>query len=120
MNNQTIKQSYQQGDVKFRRIGEATDPVDGKIVQRGRCVVAEGEGHHVHVVDAPESDAELIREGDRMLLRLFKPTAVRHEVVNAPGSQADHLPRVLQPGLWEFGNIREKDHFADQVRFVVD
>jgi hypothetical protein len=115
-----LKDSYQQGDVTFRRIGPAVRPQKYVFLQKGRCIVAEGEGHHVHVVDAPETDAELIREGDRMLLLLHKPAAVRHEVANAPGTQADHKPRTLEAGLWEVGGVREVDHFAQLERRVID
>lgn len=121
-----LQQTYQQGDVTFRRVSDhdsacTKDRVArAKRVQQGRCVVAEGEGHHIHVVDAPETDAELIAEGERMLLLLTKPATVRHEIVNQPGSQADHKPRVLEAGLWEIGNVREVDHFAQQERRVVD
>lgn len=119
-----LQKTYQQGDVTFRRIGDVPDaPLTKhcKTVSKGRCVVAEGEGHHVHVIDAPVTDAELIREGERMLLLLHKPAVVRHEIVNQPGSQADHKPRTLEAGLWEIGNVREIDHFAQQrERRVVD
>lgn len=121
-NEKPVENTYQQGDVKFRRIAcDSTAHAElGEVKQRGRCIVAEGEGHHVHVIDAPETDAELIREGERMLLRLHKPATVRHEIVNQPGSQADHKPVLLSAGLWEVGNVNEVDHFTQTIRPVVD
>jgi hypothetical protein len=121
-NQEPIRESFQQGDVTFRRVSyDSNAPRQlSKPISKGRCVVAEGEGHHIHVIDAPDTDAELIKEGERMLLLLHKPATVRHEIVNQPGSQADHLPRTLAPGLWEIGNVREVDHFAQQERRVVD
>ncbi len=116
-----IENTYQQGDVKFRRIGCLLVPNDKqKVVAKGRCIVAEGEGHHIHVIDAPETDAELVREGESMLLMLHKPAIVRHEIVNQPGSQADHKPMLLSAGLWEVGNVNEVDHFTQTVRQVMD
>jgi hypothetical protein len=117
-----IENSYQQGDVKFRKLScDSNAPRQlSKTVAQGRCIVAEGEGHHVHVIDAPETDAELIREGERMLLRLHKPAIVRHEIVGVPGSQADHKPMLLSAGLWEVGNVNEVDHFTQTIRPVVD
>ena len=126
MDNKPLVDSFQQGDVTFIRIGVLNSGCTnetiskGKVVSKGRCIVAEGEGHHIHVVDAPETEAELIREGERMLLLLHKPATVRHEIVNQPGSQADHQPRMLAEGLWEIGNVREVDHFSQQERRVVD
>ncbi len=120
MENKPLDESYQQGDKTFRRIGDSNMPTSGKVVAKGRCVVGVGEGHHVHVIDAPETDAELIREGDRMLLRLLKPAPAQHEIVNQPGSLADHKPRVLEAGMWEVGNVNEVDHFTQTIRPVVD
>ncbi len=121
-NEKPVENTYQQGDVKFRRIGcgRPMPADDSKVVAKGRCIVAEGEGHHIHVIDAPETDAELIREGERMLLLLHKPAMVRHEIVNQPGSQADHKPVLLSAGLWEVGNVNEVDHFTQTIRPVVD
>lgn len=122
--NKPLTESFQQGDVKFRRLSCNSNQEIGfgpnKTLSKGRCIVAEGEGHHIHVIDAPETEAELIAEGERMLLRLHKPATVRHEIVNQPGSQADHQPRMLAAGLWEIGNVHEVDHFAQQERRVVD
>ncbi len=117
-----IDNSYQQGDVKFRKLScdSTYAQPEAKVVAKGRCIVAEGEGHHVHVIDAPETDAELIREGERMLLRLHKPAIVRHEIVGSPGSQADHKPMLLSAGLWEVGNVNEVDHFTQIIRPVMD
>jgi hypothetical protein len=115
------KDTYQQGDVIFRRVGEALSPGhDKNVVARGRCVVAEGEGHHVHVIDAPvESDAELIKEGGRMLLNLQHMQEVQHQHTSG-GLSGDHNTYTLGPGLWEVGGVREVDHFAQLERRVMD
>lgn len=97
----------QQGDVLFRRVRK-TKLSRGNI---GRHVLAEGEHTgHAHVIDA-DDQAELIREGERMLLRLTKPATVRHE---------EHNPVLLEPGVWEVGRVREVDHLNGLVRQVTD
>jgi hypothetical protein len=118
------KETGQQGDVIMRRVGDVR-PENGKTIAKGRCVLAEGEGHHIHVVDAPETDAELIREGDRMLLWLSKP-AYLHHVPTPKGDEpiqlcaGEHEVQEFPAGLWEVGGVREVDHFAQLERRVMD
>lgn len=124
MNTDKAQTKGQQGDVILRRIGD-TKPVGGKVVQRGNCIVAEGEGHHVHIFEAADTDAELILEGDRMLLWLEKETKLHHIPTPAPNEpisfcKADHDTEVYAPGLWEVGNVNEVDHFTQTVRPVMD
>lgn len=124
MSDKKALKNGQQGDVILRRVGDVK-PVDGKVVQRGNCIVAEGEGHHVHILEAESTDAELIQEGNRMLLWLEKETKLHHIATPAPGEpisfcKADHEVETYAPGLWEVGGVREVDHFAQQERRVVD
>jgi|SRR5215831_13902988 len=123
MNNK-IETKGQQGDVIMRRVGD-TKPLGGKVIAKGRCIVAEGEGHHIHVIDAPDTDAELIREGERMLLWLEKPAQLHHvptpATPDAPLSLCgEHEVEEYPAGLWEIGGVREIDHFAQLERRVVD
>jgi hypothetical protein len=103
--NRTQKQ---QGDVTFR-------PVPNKehnpAAQRGgRIVLAEGEATgHAHVVE--DDEAELIREGERLLLSLTRPATVTHE---------EHKPITLEPGLWEVWRVSEYDYFSQMARTVAD
>ena len=120
-----IEKHGQQGDVIMRKVGEDR-PLLGEVVSKGRCILARGEGHHIHVIDAEETDAELIAEGDRMLLWLSKPATIHH--IAAPTDESaplalcggDHESSVVEAGLWEVGGVREVDHFQQLERRVVD
>ena len=74
--NTTVTDTFQQGDVLLRRLPSMPDG-ERKVVSRGRCVLAHGEVGHSHVLEAEESDAELVQIGDRVLLTLAKPAPVR-------------------------------------------
>jgi hypothetical protein len=80
-------------------------------VSKGKIVVAHGESGHTHLIDADESDAELIQIGEQMLLNVKKPVKIKHE---------EHNEQLLEPGIWEIGRVREFDHFAQQERTVMD
>ena len=98
----------QQGDVLLRLISEKPS---GKTIAKGRCVIAHGESGHSHVIDAPESDAQLIQDGERMLLELTASANLTHE---------EHKPIALSPGLYEIGRVNEYDYLSKMVRKVVD
>lgn len=81
-----------------------------KVVSRKRLVLAEGEHTgHSHVIE--DDDAELIRIGERMVLKLTKPATVVHE---------EHKPITLAPGVWEIGRVQEYDWFSKMQRQVMD
>jgi len=125
-----IHKNGQQGEVILRRVGDGYKNLDSagvkrKVLAKGRCVVAEGEGHHIHVIDAEPTDAELIQEGERMLLWLKKPAMLHHvptpATPDAPISLCgEHESEEYAAGLWEVGGVREVDHFAQMERRVVD
>lgn len=101
--------AVQQGDVTMVRLAEMPKG-DSKTVSRKRCVLAEGEKTgHAHVVE--DGDAELIKIGERMLLKLTKAATVTHE---------EHKPITLQPGIWEIGQVSEYDYLNDMARTVQD
>jgi len=104
----TAKRSAQQGDVILRRLDKMPDGKPLKI-ERKRLVLAHGESGHSHVIE--DDEAELVRIGERMLLRLTKPATVVHE---------EHKPIRLQPGIWEVGRVQEYDYFSKMARQVVD
>ena len=108
--NTTVTDTFQQGDVLLRRLPSMPDG-ERKVVSRGRCVLAHGEVGHSHVLEAEESDAELVQIGDRVLLTLAKPAPVRHD---------EHKARTLAPGVWEVGRVKEYDWLAKIERRVVD
>jgi hypothetical protein len=124
MNNNKIETKGQQGDVIMRKVGD-TKPAGGEVISKGMCILARGEGHHLHVIEAEDTDAQLIREGERMLLWLEKPSKLHH--VPAPQGnepirlcQADHEVEEYPRGLWEVGGVREVDHFQQLERRVMD
>jgi hypothetical protein len=103
-----VEGTFQQGDVKGRRV--TTMPVgEPVIIQRRRIVVAHGESGHSHVVE--DDDAELIRIGERLLLSIPNGGTVVHE---------EHKPIKLAPGIWEVGQVREYDYFQQMSRTVRD
>lgn len=102
----------QQGDVIFTKLNAMPAGEHKRIEQDKRGVVfAEGEvtGHY-HAI-RHETDAELIRIGERMLLKLEKGATVEHE---------EHEPITLEPGIWEVGQVREWDYLQQMERKVVD
>lgn len=101
-------QTWQQGDVIGRKLDQLPD---GKPVLLGRkkLVLAHGESSHSHVIDSPA--AELVRIGERTILTLAESATVKHE---------EHKPILLEPGLYEIGQVREFDWFAKMERKVVD
>lgn len=109
MKNKIANQVAQQGDVTLTRLSELPTG-EIKVVSRKRCILAEGEHTgHAHVIE--ESEAELIRIGERMLLKLTKAATVVHE---------EHNPITLAPGIWEIGQVSEYDYLADMARTVRD
>jgi hypothetical protein len=113
----TISQ-LQQGDVCLLKISDL--PVGCKAIkpdQRG-IVLAEGEitGHYhgLSVGEELTGKLELLEAPDRTrYLRndTDAPVTIRH---------AEHQPVEVPPGIWQVGQVREKDWFADMVRTVRD
>lgn len=108
MKTTKAKLRAQQGDVVLRKIDCV--PVGAKLITRKRCVLAEGEATgHAHVVD--DEEAELLRDGERILLKLTRAATVVHE---------EHKPIQLSPGVWEIGRVQEYDYFSKMARPVAD
>ena len=106
-----MKNQKQQGDVLFRRVGYKENWQGKGITQGKNLVLVEGEHTgHAHVLDC-ETDAELIREGEKMLLKLTQQATVVHP---------EHKPVTLEPGIWEIGRVREYDYLSKMVRPVQD
>lgn len=98
----------QQGDCLFRKLSKMPA---GELVSiaKKRIVVAHGESGHSHVIE--DEDAELIRIGERMLLKLTKSATLKHE---------EHGEIEFSPGIWEVGRVREFDWFSKISRQVMD
>lgn len=98
---------FQQGDVLF--LSESI-PSEAKKNDKFDGVVQYGESTgHAHRLSG--EDFEEYHHENRRYLRLLKETPVRHE---------EHNPIHLPKGDYEIRIVREKDHFSDLVRPVVD
>lgn len=108
MKKQIAKLTAQQGDIILKKLEALPDGT--KLISRKRCILAEGEATgHAHIVDCDE--AELLRDGDRILLRLTKAASITHE---------EHKPITLSPGVWEVGRVQEYDYYSQVVHPVAD
>ncbi len=76
--------------------------------ESGRLILARGEatGHHHSVI---EDDAELIQEGERMLLCVTRETELRHQ---------EHGAIVVPPGVYEV--TRQREYSPEAIRNVQD
>lgn len=107
------KNQLQQGDVVLQRVDiDISQASKVKKDSRG-IVLAEGEvTFHYHGIECEEDDAELIRIGERMLLNVkAESVTLKHQ---------EHKPVKIDRGIWEFGQVIEKDWFMNMVRKVVD
>ena len=108
MKTKVAKRSAQQGDVLLRKLNGLPEGKQ-ELISRKRLILAHGESGHSHVIE--EDEAELVKIGERILLRLAKTSTVVHE---------EHKPITLSPGIWEVGRVREYDWFSKMERQVVD
>lgn len=103
---------YRQGDVllkKIDRIPENANPTKNK-------VVAEGEGHHEHVVD---EETEVFVTDESMYLAVNKAGRLEH-VVTGTRIPAEHLPIDLPEGNYQVIKQREFDPYEKKIREVQD
>ena len=104
----------QQGDVVLNRVNlDISQATKLRKDPRG-IVLAEGEmtGHYHAIEDIEETDAELVQIGERMLLNVMADSVtLKHQ---------EHKPVTIEKGIWEFGQVVEKDWLNDMVRKVVD
>ncbi len=99
--------TYQHGDLLLRAVKINTEK--GKLIAKGKCVLAHGESGHSHVVE--DSEAGLIQLGEKMLLSLGQTATLKHE---------EHAPITLEPGLYEIGQVNEYDYLSQMTRKVMD
>lgn len=100
----------QQGDVILKRVKEI--PSDAKEVKRKNksIVLAEGEatGHAHRIMDV---EAMFFEKDGKFYLKNDKPVTLAHE---------EHKSFVIEPGIWEVGQVREKDWISGMIRKVMD
>ena len=108
----TNKHQTQQGDVQLLRV--AALPAGCKPIKDKRgCVLAEGEiSGHYHAVE--DSGVQLMEapDGTRFLVNAGEEAAIiKHQ---------EHRPVTVDPGIWQVGQVIEKDWFTDMVRTARD
>lgn len=110
-----MSKQLQQGDVWFE---EAKIP-DGavEITEKKDGVFAYGEGHHVHQASIPDA-VKFFTYNDKTYARFLRPVSVKHNNVN--GGHGQHEGLKLLATDYEYGHVREVDHFAKLARKVVD
>lgn len=104
----------QQGDIVMYKIDsvDLSNAIKVKKDNRG-IVLAEGEhSGHYHGIEVEDDEAELIQIGERMLLNVKADSVtLKHQ---------EHNPLIIDKGVWEVGQVVEKDWLNDMVRKVVD
>lgn len=100
---------FQQGDVIFKRADVLPEGCTEVKRKNGKIVVMHGEGGHTHVID--DVDAMFYEKDGKNYLVATKPVTLTHE---------EHHAQVIEPGIWEVGQVREKDWLTGMVAPVVD
>ena len=112
MKNKIVQ--LQQGDVVLLRISKLPgDCKPAKKDARG-VVLAEGEfTGHFHGIKAMRGLALLEAPGGTRFLvnGTDEPVTITHQ---------EHKPVTVEPGVYQVGQVREKDWFQDMVRTVRD
>jgi hypothetical protein len=103
--NTTIQ--FRQGDVLLIK-SDSIPSGDKTKAENGRLILARGEatGHHHSVL---EDDAELIQEGERMLLNVLRETSLVHQ---------EHGAIVIAAGVYEIK--RQREYSPEAIRNVAD
>lgn len=100
----------QQGDVLLRKIKKLPFGIRKVERKNGAIVLAEGEatGHAHRIMDI---DALFYECDGKLYLKNDKSVTVTHE---------EHKSIVIEPGIYEVGQVKEKDWLSGMVRSVVD
>src|SRR3990167_3575380 len=106
--NKMIKQA-QQGYVLMKRIDSI--PSGCKPIDRvaGRLILMHGEQGHTHAID--DVEAMFFEKDGMFYLKNDKPVILTHE---------EHNHQVIEPGIWEIGQVQEKDWLNGMTRAVID
>jgi len=101
--------NYQQGDVVAKAVAKL--PAGAKEIKgRRRGLLVEGEATgHAHVATA--DDVRLYEKDGILYASMPSGSEVVHE---------EHHTQVWEPGIYEIGQVREKDLLSDMVRPVID
>jgi hypothetical protein len=104
----SVRPYYQHGDVLVKRVTE----IPPRARPTGRRVLAEGEATgHAHRLVA-DADVEVYEDEGTLFLRVgARGAGLTHE---------EHGVGVIGEGLYAVDRVREYDHFAEEIRRVVD
>jgi hypothetical protein len=103
------KNQRQQGDVLYQKVESIPEGAKEVKRQNGIIVVMHGEGGHTHAIS--DVDAMFYEKDGKFYLKNEKPVTLTHE---------EHNHQVIEPGIWEIGQVREKDWLSGMVRPVID
>lgn len=106
----------QQGDLVIERIEAIPSGAEEK-KSRGKKVLVEGEGHHVHRA-AATSGVSIYMKGGIQYARFAKETVIEH--VTPDGQKGEHEPVLVPAGDYQFGQVFEYDYLAEMAREVID
>ena len=112
-NKSTVHQ-LQQGDVLLLSIPALPTACKPTKKDARGIVLAEGEATgHYHGIDNERGVALMEGPaGERFLVNdTGDAITIKHQ---------EHKPVSVPPGIWQIGQVREKDWFADMVRPVID
>jgi hypothetical protein len=103
------KDQRQQGDVIYRKINSLPEGVQEVKRKNGLIVVMHGENGHTHAIS--DVDAMFFEKDGKFYLKNSKKVTLTHE---------EHNHQTIEPGIWEIGQVREKDWISGMVRKVID
>lgn len=103
---------YRQGDVLVERI--ETIPASAK--KLNTKVVAEGEGHHEHIID---SNTDILMDDENMYLAVGEDGQLEH-VVKGTSTKAEHNTIPLPAGNYRVIQQREYDPYENLIRQLRD
>lgn len=99
---------YQQGDVLIKPV-KGIPNIKTKKKLKTKVLVEGEETGHAHRITSGKH--ELYAIGQTIYLQALAEVTVKHE---------EHEPIILPKGTYKIDQVREVDHFKDQVRRVVD
>lgn len=105
------KLAFQQGDVLLYKVDKI--PAGKKVEPKERgLVLAEGEvTGHAHRITKLKSVTMIQIDDGRVFLKVREATPLEHE---------EHHIIIIEPGEYEVGKVRERDHLERITREVLD
>lgn len=100
---------FQQGDTLWQRIEQLPEGCTEIKRIEGRIIAMHGESGHTHAIE--DIDALFYEKDGKHYLVATKPVVLKHE---------EHNAQVIEPGIWELGQVREKDWISGMIGPVVD